>query len=442
MNDKSATRPWYEKAFVYLVGIVASALVGSFVRGYLERAKPNLEVASVEVVTPSSAQLAVNAALDGLGSTGARVDGLPSLPLLDLTEASTWLPAFKRGGRYGEYLVYLAATRRQAETLAAAMERLRGDLARWPTVLDAQAGLDVYEILRANEGLILGHLFGEARRGRQVFEGEAPPGLVQEPIVDVGTDKDGDLYLDHGIRRFPVVWSVRAHTSEERDRCKALAHRLARAVRLVVKEDLARLRRELDALLSEDSQIREVLRLVDKELELASSIVLRLIIANRGKESLALDPRALLYVYTRDVDYKNGEGRPASMAGDLRFELENVTLVSRSAMVEGENVEAEVVEFSRRPVVVEGGRAITVSFATRERLGALENGREFLDVFRGPGAEAIVGLRALTGEIGERLSGVVLSPRFVARDIGYDRIFPDELFYRLSSAPPGDAPAR
>ena len=411
---------------VYLLGLVASALVGALVKAYFERADPDIKVTSVRVLTPTTEQLlaeGINEQLRGTASSGSIII---NSRLEELANDHNWLPSLDSDISHNDYLIYLITTRDKANDIASSMAQLRNDLKEWPPRIDNRSIDKIYELIRNHAELINASVFGRIRRNQTVFRGPEITEFTQTPLYDIDVDDDNDIFLDSGSKRLPIVWSTHPRSPKERKECEACARRLANAIAYMVVDDLNDLKQVITGILNEESPTKEILQIIDRELQLNSFVVTSATIANDGKTTMSFDPRAALYLHTKEIEYRDENNEPQTLESNIKITMQASNPSKQSLGMSGFSLDIESDQYSSRPIVIPGGTALTVSFRSLSRISNLPLGTQFLQVYRANGAKATLAVLPLTsGALDERAP--ITSEPYLARDIVYETVFPDDL---------------
>ena len=419
---------WSLRLILYLGGLIVSAFVGVWINAQAEKAGLVVQVTSVTVRTPSEEQL-MSDGIDQLLGGESRESVTAEAQLKRLSAEHSWIKSPDEGSRV-DYMRSLLDIQSTANTLLARMKALRADLASWPSP-DAGTQLDaVYRILREHGEVITSHILGETDRGVVIFAADKPNYELLSKRYELEVDDDGDFFVDSGKMRLPILWSMqRRGGAVVKTRRRDVAERLALALVYGVTQDLQDLKRSLDKMFQEEGSTIDILSLVERELQINSYWEATATIANNGKDTVALDPRTMLYLQTKDRYYLDREKKQHRLDTNLRV---GMTLVSEGKrMLEigsGISLEISSARVSSSPIMVRGGEAATVTFRSVAPIGQMPDGEQVLSLFKGDGCPCRLTVLPLTQsklEFGPRR--MVVSRDGTFREVKYDTLFAQEL---------------
>lgn len=379
-------RAAFASAGRWTLAVLVSAAIGAYVNSYLSRPRLQIQLhgISAEAIKPS--ELEQKKKIDTSADLAARV------------ERSTWLPSFNPKSSIDDYMDTLEEIQTIASSVGPSIAEVRKDLSQWPTGQGGRdAAIAAFRFLRRYSTIFLGHIWGEVKR-----EGVARLQPLQiddsAPIfVPYRKDADGDFGLNIGVARLPIVWSTEVDSGDLTDELRLTAERIVQAVAYGDRDGLAAIRQEIDKILVEEASIEECRKLAEDELQRLSHWVVRATVTNAGGRPIAISPRGALYVHSKGREVQLPTGAEI-IDRDIQLELEGTRTAKSRVSLEGlGSMDTKSVERSDEPIIIEGGKAVSVSLRTVRRIWELPESNSLSWLFREGSAPARIALLPLTG---------------------------------------------
>lgn len=423
------SKRWPLRLLLYLAGLIVSGFVGVWIKAQTEKSAINIQITSITARAPNTEQLMsdkVGAALRG-GTTSPRVPVDPQLK--KLTADHSWLPSPKEESR-SDYLESLLDIQDKASTVVQGMRLLRQQFGEWPSSYEGAQLEIVYRTMREHSELIFAHLYGETRRGAAIFSGPKPKVENLEMRFIIETDDDGDFFVNRGKLRLPIVWSTQGKgmTASGKARLKEVAERVANAVGYGIASDLQQVKKAIEKLFEEEGSTMEVISIVERELQLNSNWHVTATVANNGKDTIALDPRSMLYLQTKGRRYLDANQREQKLDANYRVGLAAVNEGKRQLTVESASLELSSIRPTSSPILVRGGEAVAVTFESMEFIGRDPEGTRLLSLFKSEGCPCLLAVMPLTqSKLDLKKRGPKLSSEETFREVKFDTMFADDL---------------
>jgi hypothetical protein len=419
---------WYVKLFLYISGLAITGLIGAYIQTQIEKADLQVQVTSVSITTPTLEQLLAEEMQNLLHKTGESRPIAPNQELIKLTKEHTWLPNVDTRVSINDYLNNLLTIEDKAVRLLKQMADLREGLTKWPKNINDNSIDVVYDFLRDNSDIILGHIFGELRRSQILFSSNSPEAEGRKKLFDLEIDNDGDIFVDSGLKRLPIIWSNRARTPQEVTKFQSMAERIANAVAYGVESDLEQLREISQSILQEEATTLKAEKEASKEIQLYSYWAVTATISNNGRNSIAIAPQSALYLKSKGLTVKHDDGTTETVQGNIKIPLNLAISGKRSVRMDNVNLDVSYEEFSNSPVVVGGGTAVSVTFRSSERIVFLEEGKNSLAIFEGVGTKSVLAILPLTADkLSFDKTRGYFSEDTVFQEINFNHIFPDDV---------------
>lgn len=419
------------RLLLYLGGLFASALVGVWVKGQAEKAELRVRISSITTLPPTVQQLVMNQ-LDKTLQGAQRADPVTADERLKaLTLNHSWLPQPDEESR-DAYIASLLQISDTADDILRSMSDLRAEMEEWPQSYEATARDSIFRMVREHVELVLGHVFGEAKRGTQMFEGPEPALGGLTPRYRTERDDDGDIHLVQGKLVLPIPWTQYAESNADREKYRPIAERLARAISYGVPADLDALKVSLGRIFQEEASTAEIMSIVDRELLRHSHWFVTVTIANTGKDTVAVDPRGMLYLKTAGLHYIDHNGAEQTLKTNKRIAVIAVTESRRELAVRSLTTELKAdLKASLpagSPVIVRGGEALTVAYRSTEAIGQQGEGETFLSLFKGDGAPCVLAVVPLTrSKVDPEAQGPSISTLGAFREVKFDSMFAEDV---------------
>lgn len=396
---------WYWKLTLYLSSLLLSAIVGGFVKIQLDKASLNVTTTSITLSAPTPEEMLANRVrvlLEGPeGNAGSEVN--PELK--KILAKSTWISSISNVTSIGEYIGELVVKETELRNISNALSILREGISEWPKRINETSISTIYRIFRANAEIIQGHIFGQINRNHIIFN-DTPVDFSVDAYVDntnynrsdtyyyLEVDDDGDMFLSEGVERLPIIWSTHSNSSRSQLKLRYVAWRLVRAIQTANVADLLVIKNVIESTLIEEPSINTALKIVREELERFSYWMITASIANNGSTPVAISPNAALYIKSRGYLPKSVSSSE-ELNENIRIPLK---LVESTLIVipGGEGLQVQYLRSMESPIVVEGGKALSVKFRSLERIHRQEAGGIALEIFQSGGVNAVLAIVPLT----------------------------------------------
>jgi hypothetical protein len=210
-----------------------------------------------------------------------------------------------------------------------------------------------------------------------------------------------------------------------KEKCKEAAQRLAYAIAYFIASDLDQLKALLDRTLKDFDSVSEALRESEKEIERFSYWRVTVTLTNNGKDPIAVSPWATMLVQpppAKDARNTNPLAPESQQAKTPPISIPVQVVEPRTVRVSagrGVEKEIEIEHPSQAPTVIEGGKAVSITMRSSERISSSDAGEIALRAFQGEHANVMLSLlplTALSGASNTRRAAVSQAIEF--RDLG------------------------